>query len=106
MHLDPGLNPTLRDLIVQMIITSDNTATDLVLARVGGVGAVNQWLAARGFPNTRMVTTLFDFFRKPYELRDPRYRNVTPKELFRLRMTNSIVESGSSGTRTAPTGSV
>src|SRR5512139_77524 len=25
----PGLNPTLRDLVAQMIVTSDNTATDI-----------------------------------------------------------------------------
>src|SRR5690349_20246748 len=29
----PGLQPTYRDLITQMIITSDNTATDILIAR-------------------------------------------------------------------------
>jgi beta-lactamase class A len=33
--LRPGLNPTFRDLITQMIITSDNTATDIMIATVG-----------------------------------------------------------------------
>lgn len=33
-HLDDGVAPTLRDLAVLMIISSDNTATDLVLERV------------------------------------------------------------------------
>src|SRR5262245_46559019 len=28
-HHDPGLQPTLRDVLLQMVITSDNTATDL-----------------------------------------------------------------------------
>src|SRR5271166_886073 len=28
---DVGLNPTIRDLITQMIITSDNTATDMMI---------------------------------------------------------------------------
>ena len=36
---DAGLQPTLRDVLMQMIITSDNTATDLAIAQVGGVGA-------------------------------------------------------------------
>ena len=34
-YLDDGLNPSLRDLAVLMMIVSDNTATDLVLERVG-----------------------------------------------------------------------
>ena len=29
---DPGLSPTLRDVITQMVITSDNSATDIMLA--------------------------------------------------------------------------
>src|SRR5262245_45862290 len=31
---DPGLRPTLRDVLLQMVITSDNTATDLAIAKV------------------------------------------------------------------------
>ena len=41
---DPGLQPTIRDVLLQMIITSDNTATDLALGKVGGVDKVNGWL--------------------------------------------------------------
>jgi beta-lactamase class A len=46
---DPGLQPTLRDVLLQMIITSDNTATDLAIAKVGGVAPVNQWLKDNGY---------------------------------------------------------
>ena len=31
----PGLEPTYRDLIAQMIATNDNTATDILIAQVG-----------------------------------------------------------------------
>lgn len=31
---DPGLQPTLRDVLMQMIATSDNTATDIAIAKV------------------------------------------------------------------------
>ena len=40
-HSDFGLRPTLRDVVTQMIITSDNSATDIMIAKVGGVAAVN-----------------------------------------------------------------
>jgi beta-lactamase class A len=48
---DPGLQPTLRDVLLEMIITSDNTATDLAIGKVGGVAAVNQWLQDNGYAN-------------------------------------------------------
>jgi beta-lactamase class A len=46
---DPGLQPTLRDVLLQMVITSDNTATDLAIGKVGGVDAVNAWLRANNY---------------------------------------------------------
>ncbi len=38
---DAGLQPTIRDVLLQMISTSDNTATDLAIAQVGGVASGN-----------------------------------------------------------------
>ena len=46
---DPGLQPTWRDVLLQMVITSDNTATDLAIRKVGGVEPVNAWLRANGY---------------------------------------------------------
>ena len=48
----PGLQPTFRDLVTQMIITSDNTATDIVIERIG-LERVNEFLVARGYAATR-----------------------------------------------------
>ena len=45
---DAGLQPTFRDVLLQMVITSDNTATDLAIAKVGGVARVNAWLKESG----------------------------------------------------------
>ena len=48
-YFDDGLQPTFRDVLLQMVATSDNTATDIAIAKVGGIDRVNAWLAARGY---------------------------------------------------------
>ena len=78
---DPGLRVTLRDLITQMIITSDNTATDLLLARVGGLEALNGWLRDAGFTQTRMVQSIADFFRQILVLRDAKYAGLSNEQV-------------------------
>ena len=65
---DVGLNPTIRDVITQMIITSDNTATDMMIAKVGGKEKVNEFLAQSGFPTLKLVQTANELFRKTYEV--------------------------------------
>jgi beta-lactamase class A len=55
--LDPGAILTIKDLLTLMIIVSDNTATDLMYAKVGGVQAVNQLAQSYGLKNTRAVFT-------------------------------------------------
>jgi beta-lactamase class A len=55
--LDPGAILTIKDLLTLMIIVSDNTATDLMYAKVGGVQAVNQLAQSYGLKNTRAVLT-------------------------------------------------
>lgn len=82
---DLGLNPTLRDVITQMIITSDNTATDLMIAKVGGIDRVNQWLAEANLLRTRLVQTVFEVFRHRYDYADPKYKTLTPEQLMALQ---------------------
>ena len=47
-YLTPGRSYTVRDLALLMIIVSDNTATNQLLAYVGGAGAVKAHLAKYG----------------------------------------------------------
>ena len=62
---DPGLQPTFRDVLLQMIITSDNTATDLAIAKVGGVERVNAWLRDHGYGDALTLNmTTNDLFAK------------------------------------------
>ena len=75
-HHDLGLQPTLRDVLMQMIITSDNTATDLAIARVGGVAAVNAWLTQHGYADgMRLTQTTGELFTKYGALPQPANRN-------------------------------
>ncbi|MBI4541142.1 MAG: serine hydrolase [Gemmatimonadetes bacterium] len=85
---DLGLNPTVRDVIRQMIITSDNTATDLAIAKVGGVAAVNRWLRANGFERSTLNQTIFETFRARYEVMDPNLRSLTPEDLYAIQSSN------------------
>lgn len=77
---DLGLNPTYRDLITEMVITSDNTATDLMVRKIGGVDALNSWLAASGFTKTRMLGRSHEYRKQLLMLIDPAFANLTPEE--------------------------
>lgn len=72
-HHDLGLRPTLRDVLLQMIMTSDNTATDIAIQRVGGVDAVNTWLTEAGYADgLRLHQTTGELFRKYLTVADAR----------------------------------
>lgn len=82
---DAGLQPTIRDVMMQMIITSDNTATDLAIARVGGVAAVNTWLQANGYaPALKLNATILEVFRNRYLLADPKAAGLTAEDVYAL----------------------
>ena len=76
---DAGLSPTIRDLIQQMIITSDNTATDQITTRVGGVDELNVWLDRSGY-RMRMLNRGAEYRRKLLARLDPRLAGITPEE--------------------------
>ena len=62
---DPGLQPTFHDVLMQMIITSDNTATDIAIGKVGGVEKVNGWLQQNGYADAlKLNVTLEQMFAK------------------------------------------
>ncbi len=58
-YLHDGLRVTLRDLCVLMIIVSDNTATNLLIDRLG-IDQVNCTLRALGMEKTVLRRKLFD----------------------------------------------
>lgn len=82
---DVGLQPTVRDVVMQMIITSDNTATDIAFAKVGGVPAINAWLQQNGFaPALRLNATILEVFRNRYTLADPKAAALTAEDVYAL----------------------
>jgi beta-lactamase class A len=80
-NFDVGLNPTYRDLIEQMIITSDNTATDIMIRTVG-LARVNAMLAEFGFKDTRLLRTTGDLFREVWIRADAKNASMTDREVF------------------------
>jgi beta-lactamase class A len=57
--LEPGLTPTWRDLATLMIALSDNTATNLVIDRLG-LGAIQKWIDGAGLADTRLARRMRD----------------------------------------------
>ena len=77
----PGLEPTWRDLITQMIITSDNTATDIMIARLEQE-RVNEMLSELGYEQTRLRATTGDLFRRVWVMADPANEALSHSEVF------------------------
>lgn len=60
--LDEGATITLKDCLVLMNIISDNSATDILFEKVGGVGAVNSLMGSYGLRHTRATTPSSGWF--------------------------------------------
>ena len=58
-YLHDGLEVTLRDLCTLMIILSDNTATNIMIGRLG-MEAINDGIRALGLRDTALRRKLFD----------------------------------------------
>jgi len=57
-HFSPGASFPLRDALHLMIVYSDNTATNLVLDKIG-IGATAATMEKMGFPNTKIHSKVF-----------------------------------------------
>ena len=78
---EPGLRPTVRDLVTQMIITSDNTATDMRIDEVG-LERVNLLLDSLGLPGTRLKATTGELFRETWIDTDPSHASLGDREVY------------------------
>jgi beta-lactamase class A len=80
---DPGMSVTVRDLITEMIITSDNTATGMVIAKLGGRDRVNQWLSDHKYV-TRTTWGSVEGTRKMFTVLGPAFGTLTDEEVTAL----------------------
>jgi len=73
--LEPGLNPTVKDLLTLMIIISDNEATDLLADKVGRAN-VTDYMHSLGLTNTSIQFSDLDWDRTWLGTLDPSYRKA------------------------------
>ena len=94
--LGPGLQPTLHDLAMLMVVVSDNTATNLLIDRVGGVGAINRTMHDRYRLSSIVVHRRIDFG----EIKTSRdVAEAAPADLMRLMSLlarDELVDAGAS----------
>jgi beta-lactamase class A len=91
---EPGMSMTVRDLITEMIITSDNTATAMVIARLGGRDRVNRWLSDNKYV-TRTTWGTVEGTRTMFSQLGPPLVDLTDEEvtaLEYLRTNNSLFD--------------
>ena len=69
-QFDDGLAPTVKDLITLMIIVSDNTATDIIMERLG-IEAIDRTMHQLGFTHMHVAHTLRDIFTDMLPSPDP-----------------------------------
>jgi beta-lactamase class A len=81
--LDPGASVTLKDVLMLMNIVSDNTATDIAYAKVGGPSRVTAAMRELGFKTIESRMTSFEWFRALSATADASYATLGPLELFR-----------------------
>jgi len=73
---DPGLNPTIKDLLYLMIIISDNSATDM-LADLVGRDKVTAFMRSLGLSKTEIRYSDLDWDRRWLGFLDPSYRDAS-----------------------------
>src|SRR5207248_2868006 len=70
-YFDVGLRPCLRDLLLLMIVVSDNAATDLVLAAVDGPEAVTAEMRELGLSQISLDRTIHELLHDIHVAIDP-----------------------------------
>jgi len=94
--LHGGLPLTLEDALALMTALSDNTATNLAIDQLGGVGAVNRRLAALGYQHTHLYKKVYVPATEPMPADQKQFGlgKSTARELARLMESIARCELG------------
>jgi beta-lactamase class A len=84
---DPGIHPTVRDLLLMMIVVSDNAATDLVVDRLTPEG-VTACMRDLGFRDIRVDRPIRELIGDIHAALDPRCQGVSFADWEELRERN------------------
>ena len=82
VFFDEGLQPTIKDVLMMMIIISDNTATDMAIHRLGKEN-INQRMRDLGLNHTHIPMTIRELFAEIMPDPDP---NKPIEEIYRMMM--------------------
>jgi beta-lactamase class A len=103
--LREGLTPTVEDLVTLMIIISDNTATDMLLSRIGGPMIVDKTMKSLGFRDIHTKMTIRQAHSERGQTRepliDPREAEMAKKEL-RLIFDSACYTASPEGNSASP----
>lgn len=86
---DPIGHATAVSLIDRMMVRSDNRATDLLIATLGGPGAVDYWLRAQGLSGIRVDRNIAQLLGDRRDLWDIRDSSTPVAMLELLRLIDS-----------------
>ena len=81
VFFDEGLQPTVKDILMMMIIISDNTATDIAINRLGK-DAINQRMRDLGLEHIHVPMTIRELFAEIMPDPDP---NKPIEEIYRMQ---------------------
>src|SRR5438270_2016913 len=85
--LEPGLNPTVKDLLTLMIIISDNEATDLLADKVGRAN-VTAFMRSLGLKKTSIEYSDLDWDRKWLSTLDASYASAPGNQTVNFPFSN------------------
>ena len=85
VFFDEGLQPTVKDILMMMIIISDNTATDITINRLGK-DAINQRMRDLGLDHIHIPMTVRELFEEIMPDPDP---NKPIEEIYRMMMDDA-----------------